>query len=101
MIRRQPRSTRTDTHFPYTTLFRSQQVLWSPNMGWSWVRFSWKGLRLVTVPALQAVQLYHISKCCATMLQKVCNSTKYGSGNDKCTLRFCSAHTLLPQIGSA
>src|SRR3546814_6840270 len=24
MIRRPPRSTRTDTHFPYTTLFRSQ-----------------------------------------------------------------------------
>src|SRR3546814_13351770 len=26
MIRRPPRSTRTDTLFPYTTLFRSQQV---------------------------------------------------------------------------
>src|SRR3546814_7338065 len=28
MIRRPPRSTRTDTLFPYTTLFRSKQ--WSP-----------------------------------------------------------------------
>src|SRR3546814_17649625 len=28
MIRRPPRSTRTDTLFPYTTLFRSQQTLW-------------------------------------------------------------------------
>src|SRR3546814_11385901 len=27
MIRRPPRSTRTDTLFPYTTLFRSQQVM--------------------------------------------------------------------------
>src|SRR3546814_1577718 len=27
MIRRPPRSTRTDTLFPYTTLFRSQQVV--------------------------------------------------------------------------
>src|SRR3546814_15825091 len=27
MIRRPPRSTRTDTLFPYTTLFRSQHVL--------------------------------------------------------------------------
>src|SRR3546814_16445038 len=27
MIRRQPRSTRTDTLFPYTTLFRSDLVL--------------------------------------------------------------------------
>src|SRR3546814_13391725 len=26
MIRRPPRSTRTDTLFPYTTLFRSQQI---------------------------------------------------------------------------
>src|SRR3546814_11018121 len=26
MIRRPPRSTRTDTRFPYTTLFRSQKV---------------------------------------------------------------------------
>src|SRR3546814_16367764 len=25
MIRRPPRSTRTDTHFPYTTLFRSER----------------------------------------------------------------------------
>src|SRR3546814_3518704 len=28
MIRRPPRSTRTDTLFPYTTLFRSQGVRW-------------------------------------------------------------------------
>src|SRR3546814_13988327 len=26
MIRRTPRSTRTDTHFPYTTLFRSKSI---------------------------------------------------------------------------
>src|SRR3546814_12276136 len=26
MIRRPPRSTRTDTHFPYTTLFRSVKI---------------------------------------------------------------------------
>src|SRR3546814_11966514 len=31
MIRRQPRSTRTDTFFPYTTLFRSQPHLCSQN----------------------------------------------------------------------
>src|SRR3546814_4036030 len=28
MIRRPPRSTRTDTLFPYTTLFRSRDALW-------------------------------------------------------------------------
>src|SRR3546814_5856157 len=30
MIRRPPRSTRTDTLFPYTTLFRSRRPLWAP-----------------------------------------------------------------------
>src|SRR3546814_10805131 len=29
MIRRPPRSTRTDTLFPYTTLFRSYDPLWA------------------------------------------------------------------------
>src|SRR3546814_20361065 len=28
MIRRPPRSTRTDTLFPYTTLFRSKDIVW-------------------------------------------------------------------------
>src|SRR3546814_16453659 len=31
MIRRPPRSTRTDTLFPYTTLFRSQGIPLNPN----------------------------------------------------------------------
>src|SRR3546814_20259515 len=30
MIRRPPRSTRTDTLFPYTTLFRSRRCPWPP-----------------------------------------------------------------------
>src|SRR3546814_9769553 len=35
MIRRPPRSTRTDTLFPYTTLFRSKgrTILWNPRLG--------------------------------------------------------------------
>src|SRR3546814_3685701 len=33
MIRRPPRSTRTDTLFPYTTLFRSRVILPSPPTG--------------------------------------------------------------------
>src|SRR3546814_3311805 len=31
MIRRPPRSTRTDTLFPYTTLFRSPSLIWIPS----------------------------------------------------------------------
>src|SRR3546814_1109386 len=34
MIRRPPRSTRTDTLFPYTTLFRSAALLRSDVYGW-------------------------------------------------------------------
>src|SRR3546814_17420905 len=33
MIRRPPRSTRTDTLFPYTTLFRSKDDLWPLHSG--------------------------------------------------------------------
>src|SRR3546814_5849987 len=34
MIRRPPRSTRTDTLFPYTTLFRSRRVRPTDGIGW-------------------------------------------------------------------
>src|SRR3546814_17921357 len=34
MIRRPPRSTRTDTLFPYTTLFRSNNVWWFSKTEW-------------------------------------------------------------------
>src|SRR3546814_6760462 len=37
MIRRQPRSTRTDTRFPYTTLFRSSS---GKNARWRLLRFA-------------------------------------------------------------
>src|SRR3546814_20185701 len=33
MIRRPPRSTRTDTPYPYTTLFRSVHALWADGRG--------------------------------------------------------------------
>src|SRR3546814_4483993 len=35
MIRRPPRSTRTDTLFPYTTLFRSRQATESRDLGFA------------------------------------------------------------------
>src|SRR3546814_9314117 len=35
MIRRPPRSTRTDTLFPYTTLFRSGRIVHTPKPGWN------------------------------------------------------------------
>src|SRR3546814_3590955 len=39
MIRRPPRSTRTDTLFPYTTLFRSQPLRWC----WLHIADTWAG----------------------------------------------------------
>src|SRR3546814_7092309 len=48
MIRRPPRSTRTDTLFPYTTLFRSlatlEDVLGHPVAGASWEGFAIESL---------------------------------------------------------
>src|SRR3546814_5059876 len=38
MIRRPPRSTRTDTLFPYTTLFRSPSAKWRPVCRSRWPR---------------------------------------------------------------
>src|SRR3546814_14321936 len=38
MIRRPPRSTRTDTLFPYTTLFRSWQI-WNMSFGFLGIQF--------------------------------------------------------------
>src|SRR3546814_4204055 len=79
MIRRQPRSTRTDTPFPYTTLFRSfagkephpekgiprlhprrpclsATCLLSISMG-NWTSHTWRGCRWLRVRPLRAVKL--------------------------------------------
>src|SRR3546814_16313688 len=45
MLRPPPRSTRTDPPFPYTTLFRSKQRIWSVNTG-SALESCHDGLRL-------------------------------------------------------
>src|SRR3546814_17191253 len=54
MIRRPPRSTRTDTLFPYTTLFRSARVGCS---GWSYKE--WRGVVYpADAPARRWFELY-------------------------------------------
>src|SRR3546814_18387283 len=77
MIRRPPRSTRTDTLFPYTTLFRSQAVprisrteagtlapaFWSHREGESlpvlqFVRGGWDNLGDLPRPSLQKVEYW-------------------------------------------
>src|SRR3546814_17322336 len=56
MIRRPPRSTRTDTLFPYTTLFRSQQA-------------AGPGLASLEQPAMRAAALYALNDTPAGALQ--------------------------------
>src|SRR3546814_4893030 len=53
MIRRPPRSTRTDTLFPYTTLFRSNPVLTENLTGLA------RMVRSAVTPALENVALWH------------------------------------------
>src|SRR3546814_7701559 len=52
MIRRPPRSTRTDTLFPYTTLFRSNA--WQPGV---FALSGWDLTGMLTVPADQVADL--------------------------------------------
>src|SRR3546814_5428088 len=61
MIRRPPRSTRTDTLFPYTTLFRS-------NVGLSVFRI---GLRRLTYPLGVSGTAAHIRPCCCLVRPSV------------------------------
>src|SRR3546814_15141667 len=48
MIRRPPRSTRTDTLFPYTTLFRSQGEHCGTNLGVGRCGHAERGIELLT-----------------------------------------------------
>src|SRR3546814_9483352 len=63
MVRRPPRSTRTDTLFPYTTLFRS----WLPGAGFpcgseAWVRAMRRASCSSTAPR-SALPLSSLSEC--------------------------------------
>src|SRR3546814_13753656 len=46
MLRRPPKSTRTDTHFPYTTLFRSDET-YIENLRFAAARTEEAGIRLL------------------------------------------------------
>src|SRR3546814_3031011 len=53
MIRRPPRSTRTDTLFPYTTLFRSCSAGGVPSVCWSWAR---AGVAAIPAASIMAIR---------------------------------------------
>src|SRR3546814_21182484 len=57
MMRRPPRSTRTDTLFPYTTLFRSPSMRWIPKgMTVEYLRKAVGTMRAVATPARPVVE---------------------------------------------
>src|SRR3546814_5997178 len=58
MIRRPPRSTRTDTLFPYTTLFRSSKA--SPSM---WLPSTHSVMRYGPMPTYAVVQYGLLMNC--------------------------------------
>src|SRR3546814_9548711 len=64
MIRRPPRSTRTDTLFPYTTLFRSQQ---GEGKGGGGVRRNFDHAATVASPGVWIIVLWYQ---CATARQR-------------------------------
>src|SRR3546814_11378905 len=56
MIRRPPRSTRTDTLFPYTTLFRSAGELAQPYEPKDWLKGECEPIPGVTMPNVSLVE---------------------------------------------
>src|SRR3546814_2016847 len=60
MIRRPPRSTRTDTLFPYTTLFRSWKHRQKPQCG----KIALPALRCRTISCLRRSRKDNERKCC-------------------------------------
>src|SRR3546814_7063679 len=76
MIRRPPRSTRTDTLFPYTTLFRSQY----PDIG----GFQY-GLSTRIMQAQAIVQNVHHAELAATLANKTQDFTRDGVRSEEHT----------------
>src|SRR3546814_18709711 len=66
MIRRPPRSTRTDTHFPYTTLVRSPDA--EPARRHPRARRSWSGFALLSV-AVAALFLIPVASILFSLTQ--------------------------------
>src|SRR3546814_15667375 len=100
MIRRPPRSTRTDTHFPYTTLFRSRSMrtellditmpLRSPIGGdRNAVELAVRVARQF-VPPFDRLRLHEIGE----ILAKICRESPFGGGalSDRKSTRLNSSH---------
>src|SRR3546814_2931927 len=82
MIRRPPRSTRTDTLFPYTTLFRSMTIT-GEQASWMWEQATKKRQNLLAMLMMHAdlklVDIYSFSLDRALEL--------VGEGTDKAALQ--------------
>src|SRR3546814_15933904 len=99
MIRRPPRTTRTDTLFPYTTLFRSPDVPYysaddKQDIRDAYVAHIAKVLELSGVPAADAAEQAKAVMAFETRLAKVSKSREEFSRNveDRKSTRLNSSH---------
>src|SRR3546814_885258 len=83
MIRRPPRSTRTDTLFPYTTLFRSSKVLHHPQSQLGLTLFTLVRGRLVATDEAHAlfVEVSEIVERLTSLQKTVSNIRNVGGGH--------------------
>src|SRR3546814_7821963 len=83
MIRRPPRSTRTDTRFPYTTLFRSVSVVWRnvsiPRVNCKRGHLTCETGYSAVAAARQAAQRPYSSSRCASTVNPVDRSEEHTS----------------------
>src|SRR3546814_1708645 len=93
MIRRPPRSTRTDTLFPYTTLFRSLATRYSPHReNRCPVRASFLGGRTGrTAPAARRRVLQRDARRSPGKRQERCDADRRAEGNQEPRIT-CRAH---------
>src|SRR3546814_20598033 len=89
MIRRPPRSTRTDTLFPYTTLFRSGWLLLSFEVSWSLLLWRWlffarsPKIRLSAVRAFRAERAHAAAEAGkAAVPGERCSGRRVKAGSD-------------------
>src|SRR3546814_20960710 len=100
MIRRPPRSTRTDTLFPYTTLFRSQPPVANPTLLSTWIAF-WSLIKTDLVIAAIHSESYAAFRSDLERLLTDCGMIPARAGPAGIPLPALVDGLTLEQVGSA